>query len=131
MSHYHAVVWLDHSQARVFQFNPRDVQSKVVHAQGGHGHVHHKAGVIGAGHGHGDSAYFKSVADALNGVNEVLVMGPGAAKQEFVKHLGQHAKAVSQKVVAVETVDHLTDHQIVARAREHFAQIDRTLPQKG
>lgn len=131
MTHYHAVVWLDHAQAKVFQFNPSDVQSKVVHAPAGEGHLHHKAGVIGAGKGHGNPAFFASVEQALEGAGEVLVIGPGTAKQEFVHHAEKHAKSLAKKVAAVETVDHLTDNQIVAHARAYFDRTDRMRPQKG
>lgn len=132
MTHYHAVVWLDHAQAKVFQFNPDKVDSKVVHAHGGAGgHIHHKAGVTGSGHSHGDPAFFSAVEQALAGVGEVLVLGPGTAKQEFVHHVDKHAKDLAKKIVAVETADHLTDHQIVAQARAYFDRTDKTRPQKG
>jgi len=131
MSHYHAVVWLDHAQAKVFQFNPSDVEAKVVHAPGQQGHIHHKAGVTGSGHSHGDPVFFKSVEAALSGASEVLVLGPGAAKQEFASHVEKHAKPLAKKIAAVETVDHLTDNQIVAHARAYFDRTDRMRPQKG
>lgn len=138
MSHFHAAVWLDHAEARVFQFNPDDVQAKVVHAAGNphgaaHGSpkVHHKAGVIGPGKAAPAPGYFAAVAKALDGAGEVLVMGPGTAKDEFARHLAARMPALAHKVVAVETADRMTDHQIVAQARKHFAKIDRTLPQRG
>jgi len=137
MSHYHAVVWVDHVRARVFQFNPDKVEPKVVHAAGSphnpaHGspRVHHRAGVIGPGKAEPAPKYFAAVGEALKGVGEVLVMGPGAAKDEFVKHLGQHGHTLARKIVGVEAAKQMTDHQIVARAREHFARIDKTLPQR-
>ncbi len=131
MSHYHAVVWLDHAEAKVFQFNPSAVEAKVIHAAAAGGHLHHKAGVIGAGKAHGDPAFFASVEQALSGVGEVLVLGPGTAKQEFVHHAEKHAKPLAKKIAAVETVDHLTDNQIVAHARAYFERTDRMRPQKG
>jgi len=138
MSHFHAAVWLDHAEARVFQFNPEDVQAKVVHAAGNphnpaHGspRVHHKAGVIGPGKAAPAPGYFAAVAQALDGAGEVLVMGPGTAKDEFIKHLGTQVPALAQKIVAVEAADRMTDRQIVARARKHFGRIDRTLPQRA
>ena len=30
MSHYHAVVWIDHREARVFHFSPTEVDKLVV-----------------------------------------------------------------------------------------------------
>lgn len=129
MTHYHAVVWLDHAQAKVFQFNTSDIQAKVLHAAAGH--MPHKAGGVGAGKGHGDPAFFTSVEQALDGAGEVLVLGPGAAKQEFVHHVEKHAKSLAKKIATVETVDRLTDNQIVAHARAYFDRTDRMRPQKG
>ena len=131
MSHYHAVVWLDHAEAKVFQFNPDEVEAKVIHAPAAGGHLHHKAGVIGAGKGHGDPGFFVSVEQALSGAGEVLVVGPGTAKQEFVHHAEKHAKPLAKKIAAVDTVDHLTDNQIVAHARAYFERTDRLRPQRG
>jgi len=129
MTHFHAVVWLDHAQAKLFQFNSADVQAKVVHAHGQQGNLHHKAGVTGSGHAHGSPAFFKAIEAELQQVGEILILGPGQAKQELKKHIDENAKALAKKVVAVETVDHLTDNQIVAHARAYFERTDRTRPQ--
>ena len=29
--HYHAVIWIDHREARVFHFNPTDVEKMILH----------------------------------------------------------------------------------------------------
>jgi hypothetical protein len=34
MSHYHAVVWLDHREARVIHFNPAEAEEAVVRSEG-------------------------------------------------------------------------------------------------
>jgi len=34
MTHYHAVVWLDHARARIHQFNADDVESTTIFANG-------------------------------------------------------------------------------------------------
>ena len=31
MSHYHAVVWIDHREAKVFHFSPTEVEKLVLH----------------------------------------------------------------------------------------------------
>jgi stalled ribosome rescue protein Dom34 len=129
MSHFHAVVWLDHAEARVFQFNPEQVESKVVHTHG-HTHVHHKAGVIGAGKMQDERQYFDAVASALDGVNEVLVVGPGTAKLEFIQHVSRKGDALEKHIVEVKTLDRLTDNQIVAHGRAYFARTDRMRPQR-
>ena len=29
--HYHAVIWIDHREARVFHFNPTDIEKLILH----------------------------------------------------------------------------------------------------
>ena len=39
MSHYHAVVWLDHNEARVMHISPDDVEKSVIHPAHPHRHL--------------------------------------------------------------------------------------------
>ncbi len=50
MSHYHAVVWIDHREARVFHFSPTEIDKLILHPDHPTKHLHHKAGSIGSGH---------------------------------------------------------------------------------
>lgn len=127
--HFHAVVWMDHRDAHIYEFNPEDVQKFSVHSHKAK-HLHHKAGVLGSGHAAEDTQYFQDIAHVLEGPQEVLVTGPGGAKTQFVKWAVKHAHAVSDKVKGVETSDHPTDGQIVAHARAYFGAFDRTQPQR-
>jgi stalled ribosome rescue protein Dom34 len=111
MPHAHAVVWLDHREAKVIQFNPEHSESQ---------HVKHL----------GDDRlndYYHSVATKLTGVREILVLGPGNAKTEFVKHLKDHDPAVANAVLGVESADHPSEGQILAKAREFFKAKDRMI----
>ena len=132
-THYHAVVWLDHREARVFHFNADDVDKTVVHPDRPHRHLHHKAGAIGAHEGHAaeDQAYYHAVAEALAGAREILVVGPGGAKLALLRHLHARAPDVEQRVVGIETVDHPSDNQLVAHARAALRAADRMRPQLG
>ena len=49
MSHFHAVVWLDHSEAHVMHIAPDDVEKSVIHPSKPHQKLHAKAGTVGAG----------------------------------------------------------------------------------
>src|SRR3546814_11987464 len=104
MTHFHAVVWLDHQEARVFQFGEGDLEKTVVH--GHKHHLHHRSGCIGDGKAPADIAFFDEIGDALAGAGEVLVLGTGAAKLEFVRHATKFRPALEHRVVGVETVDH-------------------------
>ena len=90
MPHYHAVVWLDHAEAHVMHFTSEDVEKFSAHASDRHPHMHHKRGSVGAGHQAGEPHYFDRIAALLAGAAEILVVGPGSAKLELVRHLDRH-----------------------------------------
>lgn len=125
-THYHAVAWLDHREARIFHFNPDDFTREIV--RGHDQHLHHKAGEIGSGHAGADPKYFAAVAKALSSAREILVIGPGAAKTEFMTYLAHAEPAIKGRVAAVETFDHPSDNQVLAHARKFFAAADRMRP---
>ena len=49
MSHYHAVVWIDHEQAHVMHISPDDVEKSIVQPAKPHQHLHAHAGTLGSG----------------------------------------------------------------------------------
>jgi hypothetical protein len=49
----------------------------------------------------------------------LLIFGPGEAKLELKDRLSR-SKALSERIVDIETADKLTDPKIVARVKEHF-----------
>jgi hypothetical protein len=61
----------------------------------------------------------------LEGAEEVLVVGPSAAKLEFMRYVHKHDQATEAKIVGIETVDHPTDGQLVAYANQYFKRRDR------
>ena len=125
MPHYHAVAWLDHAEAHVMHFTPEDVEKFSAHASDRHPHLHHKRGSITGRHEIGDKQFFDQIAKLLEGAGEILVVGPGSAKLELVRHLDKHHHGLGAKVVGVETVDHPSDGQLVAHARKYFKAEDR------
>ncbi len=128
MTHNHAIVWMDSKEARIFRFNAADVQREHVVAHNPFRQVHHKAGVIGAGHLSMDTGFFDQVVDGLQGATEWLLVGPSGAKLELVKHIEKHAPAVRKAMVGIETMDHPTDGELLDHAHRAFKAIDRMLP---
>jgi len=128
MLHSHAIVWIDSKEAHVFRFNADDVEKQRIKAHNPFLKIHHKAGVIGAGHVHLDHAYFDEIAKDLDGVQEWLLTGPGGAKDEMSSYLRTLKHGLEEKLVGVETVDHPTDGQLVDHARHFFKATDRMRP---
>ena len=50
--HFHAIVWLDHLQARIFHLGLSGTDEVILHPQMPTRHIHHKANSIGSGHVH-------------------------------------------------------------------------------
>lgn len=125
MSHFHAVVWMDHAEAHVLQFTLDEVERQVVHASGKHRKIHHHAGTLGSGKAPEDLAYFAAVSASLEGAQQVLLSGPANEKNEFRKYLETHARETAARIVAVETSDHPTDGELLRHARKYFVATDR------
>ena len=88
--HHHAVVWIDHREARVFHFSPTDVEKLVLHPDNPTKHIHHKANSIGSGHAAEDHDYLQAVVKSVADAGAVLITGPANAKTELIKHIHQH-----------------------------------------
>jgi len=119
-THFHAVVWLDHSQAKVFHIGLTGADELTLHPHLQTKHLHHKANTMGSGHAAPDKHFLEEIANALNDAGEILIIGPANAKTELAKHLREKHPAIGQRIVAVEAADHPTDRQIVAYAKQHF-----------
>lgn len=127
MSHQHAVVWLDHREARVIDFSIDDVHKAVVRHHGGHRQVHHKSGSVGSGHSKEDAAFFDEVCASLGDAGEVLLTGPGLVKTALRHHIEQRKPLLAKRVVGVETLDHPGDAELLAFARKYFDKVDRMM----
>jgi stalled ribosome rescue protein Dom34 len=119
---YHAVVWMDHAEAHILHYSSEHVQKKL--ADQPQRRLHHKRGGTDAARAEEDRAYYVKIAGSLTNAREILVTGPAAAKTAFVRHLNDHAHEVRARIVAIETVDHPSNAQLLEYARKHFSTID-------
>jgi hypothetical protein len=123
--HYHAVIWIDHREARVFHFNPTDVEKLILHPDHPTKHIHHKANSIGSGHAAADEEFLHAVAASVADAGAVLITGPANAKSQLVKHIDKHDHRLMKLIAGVETVDHPSDAELVAHARHYLKAADR------
>jgi stalled ribosome rescue protein Dom34 len=64
--------------------------------------------------------FYDEVIACIRGAKRVLILGPGEAKGEFSKHIT--AKKTRGFVVELETADKMSDLQLGAKAKQHFAK---------
>ena len=121
----HAVVWIDHHEARIFHVHPEMAEESRVLSPQHHIHRHPKG--RGEPREHPDDArrFFQDVAGRLDGVDSILMVGPASAKHEFITFIRDKHPQLVSKVVGVETADHPSDREIVAHARRYFKASDR------
>jgi stalled ribosome rescue protein Dom34 len=121
----HAVVWIDHQEARIFHVHPEMADESSVLSPQHHIHRHPKG--RGEPREHPDDArrFFDDVARRLDGVDSVLIVGPATAKNEFITFVNEKHPQLVSKVVGVAPADHPTGREIVAHARSYFKASDR------
>ncbi len=118
--HSHAVVWIDHLQARIFHVGLSGTDQVVLKSHLPTQHIHHKANTIGSGHVAEDQEFLKQTAEAIQGAEQILILGPSGEKTVLHNYLREHAPASSERIIAVEPADHPSDGEIVAYAKRYF-----------
>jgi len=64
------------------------------------------------------NSYYDEVVSVIREADSILILGPGEAKGELKKRLEKDN--LGGHIVGIETVDKMTDPQIVAKVRGHF-----------
>jgi hypothetical protein len=124
MSFAHAIIWLDHRDARVVGFSIDASRTVEFHSQV-EGKIHHRANTIGSGHLADDHHFFDEIAEAVRGVHEVVVCGPGNAKTAFMTYVGERHPDTARQIIGVETQSHPSDAELLAWAKKYFKAVDQ------
>ena len=69
--------------------------------------------------------FYAQVCAALANIREVLVTGGNTSLADFKRYADKHQPPLAARIVGYEPVDHPSDKQLVALARNYFAKVDR------
>ena len=124
------LIHIDHKQARIFrtetagsvaeQIKPEDNLGHAKHVHSAHDYSDH---IEKANHGE----YFKAITTSISDADRILIFGDGTGSSStmdlYVAWLKEHFPKLSERIIGAITIDesHLTDGQILAKARELFA----------
>lgn len=64
--------------------------------------------------------FYEKVVSSIRDADSILILGPGEAKGELTAIL--QGVALGGRIVAIETVDKMTDRQLAARVRQHYSR---------
>jgi hypothetical protein len=122
-----AGVWIDHKQAFIVIVGDGTEESRRMDSDV-EKHVRysgHAASQEGSADDQRDrqfaahlARYYDEVAAQVHDAQSIFIFGPGEAKGEFEKRLA--TKGLGGRVVGVETVDKMSEHQIAAKVRQHY-----------
>lgn len=109
-----AVIRLDHKHAQIIGFDAdhSEVRSLAAHA---HNTRQHHSDV------RTEHEFFAVACDALSSATEVLVAGPHTGVSAFHHYVDKHRPALGPRIVGWEIVDHPSEGQLLAFARQYFA----------
>jgi hypothetical protein len=131
-------IWIDHKKAVIVSASADRVTVKTLESDvGPHARYSGRAGYPtpdGPQEGGGEKnyeerygqhldRYYDEVTSQLGQPEALLIFGPGEAKLQLRERLSR-SKALSERVIAIETTDKVTDPQIVAKVKEHYG-LDR------
>ena len=114
----HAVLRIDHQHAEVLEF---DSEHAAGHNFGPHHHYtrqHHSD--VRAEHD-----FFGKVCDVLSAYPQVLVTGPHTGLAAFRHYVEKHRPHLEKQLSGWEVVDHPSEGQLVAFARQYFSTHQR------
>jgi hypothetical protein len=67
------------------------------------------------------NTYYNEVISCIRDAESILIFGPGEAKGELKKRLER--EKLGGRIVGVETIDEMTDHQIAVKVRQYFLNL--------
>ena len=118
-------IWIDHKKAVVVSASADGVTTKTLESEV-EAHPRYAGQQDGGGekkyeerHSQDLDRYYDEITRQLTDADELLIFGPGEAKVELKERL-RRSKTHSERTIAIETTDKLTDPQIVAKVKEHF-----------
>jgi stalled ribosome rescue protein Dom34 len=117
MNTYQSIVWIDTHEAHILRIESEMLHVSTIHARGS---GEPEAEPDDEGRTDEESRFFHEVARALDVADEILVVGPSAAKLEFVSYMHKNEHARDPRILGVETVDHPTDQRLAAYAALYF-----------
>ena len=118
-------VWIDHKKAVIVSIAAGQVTTRTLESDVG-AHPHYSGSQEGGGekkheerHNQDLDRYYDDVIGQLGKPDALLLFGPGEAKLQLKERFGR-SNVSSERIVAVETTDKLTDPQIVAKVKQHY-----------
>jgi stalled ribosome rescue protein Dom34 len=103
-------LWLDKEHAYIYEFKSEGVEETKLHNHEGKTHPENS------------EKFFHEIALKLNQAKELMVMGPGIAKDQFKHHCeSHHHSKLAKAIIGVKSMEaHPTKSMMLGKANEFF-----------
>ena len=71
--------------------------------------------------------YYQEIIRRIQDANQILILGPGEAKNEFKEEI-QKSRELAFNKITVEPADKMTERQIAAKVRQFFCWVKTASP---
>lgn len=128
------LVVIDHQEAKVYRTELSGAVPELIapyHPQGYGRHMHSAHEWTDGKRPPERKSYYEAIAKTLQGADQVLIFGSGtgrsSAMDQLVADLKEHHPDVAKTIIGAVVVDahHTTEGQLLAKAREFFADHER------
>ena len=128
----HWLVVIDHREARIYRSATPGAVPQLIrpHAPEDFFRHAHNSKDFSRGREKPDpNSFFEPVAGVLNGAGEILIFGAGTGTgsemEQFIAWLKLHRPELAKRIIGSLVVDehHLTEDQLLAKAREFYASV--------
>ena len=130
----HLLVVIDHQEARVYRTEVHGAIPERIAPYDPHGYGRHLHSANEWTEGKNQlerKSFYEAVAKTLRGAEQVLLFGSGTGKssamEQLLADLKDHHPDVAKKVIGsvVKDAHHTTENQLLAQAREFYAEYNR------
>jgi hypothetical protein len=128
----HLLVVIDHREARIYKTQLKGTVPERITPFDPHGFGRYLHSVTDDSNGQRipeRKSFYEAVTKSLKGVGQIVLFGTGtgasSAMEQLIGHLKHHHADVAKRIVGSVAVDehHLTEAQLLARAREFYAAL--------
>ncbi|EQA43717.1 eRF1 domain 2 [Leptospira broomii serovar Hurstbridge str. 5399] len=116
----HSILWIDSEQAKGFVFTKDSFEMNTDLDRIKPKHHDNHLDRIDQIHNEEIKHFFHEVSQKLGTASDLLIAGPGMAKNHFKSYLETHMPELAKKVVGVVTMDHPTAPEIIKSAKEYY-----------
>jgi stalled ribosome rescue protein Dom34 len=124
-NHHNILIWVDHRQAMIFQFDAEGFDRAAVRSAHPDRHLHHIARSGQNGNSSPDKTFFKRVAQSIQEPCAILITGPANAKTDLAEYIERTLPALAGRISGVESLDRPTNAALIALVRAFFPSDDR------